>query len=190
MSNPRSKIIYDAAMDVLHPGSRLNANKASHDPISFQLSYSIRDNVVTFKFDRPLFAAIPSGEGKTTLQSQNSSLFADWEQLLDSQQWAEFQRLLPDKKWDEINNIFSLIQIPTVNPNRIYLVHGFSHVPLHLKQNYLGAFLLDRGTNIRENVGNRKTLMKEPLIFFRPTFSARNEAIVERALLFLNDIQH
>ncbi|CAG8689924.1 16128_t:CDS:2, partial [Racocetra fulgida] len=95
-----------------------------------------------------------------------------------SQQWAEFQRLLSDKKWDEIDNIFNVIRIPTVNPNRIYLVHGFSHVPLHLKQNYLGAFLLDVGTNIRENAGNRKSLMEEPL------------AIVERAVLFLSDIQY
>ncbi|CAG8515358.1 27342_t:CDS:2, partial [Dentiscutata erythropus] len=136
----------------------------------------------TVKLDRPLFAAIPSGEGKTTLQSQNSLLFADWEQLLNSQQWAEYQRLLQDKKWDEINYLFSLIKIPTVNPNRIYLVHGFEHIPPHLKQNYLGAFLLNKGTNIRENAGNRKSLMKEPLVFFCSTFSARNEAIIERAL--------
>ncbi|CAG8470154.1 15229_t:CDS:2 [Gigaspora margarita] len=175
MSNQESQVIYDTAM----------VNKSLLDQIPFQLRYSIK-----VKLDRPLFAAIPSGEGKTTLQSQDPLLFADWEQLLNKQQWVEFYRLLPDKnKWDEIDKLFSLTQIPTVNPNRIYLVHGFSHIPSHLKQNYLGAFLLNKGTNIRENAGNRESLMKESLVFFCPTFSARNEAIIERALQFLSIVQ-
>jgi len=122
------------------------------------------------------FIVIPSGEGKTELSKMNKN-YLDADVTINWQN-SDVQNMLTEEKWDELEALYRNGIEEEVRKEKYtkVLVSSVEAIPYNMRENKR-IMLLNEGTKIRYNEGNRLKLEKEKMIYYFRDFKSRNRAI-------------